>query len=150
MIDEEPEWITYDQWGAFLPEAPDGYQMSIGAENFVKILKTYGGQEAVDDWEMLASKLRPMSANIKGIPHAAIRSDAGILVTLGMKYPLGFLKILQNAPLFSESFNLDELGLKSDFLRNYLDMLAFLLQGLPADETLKVVMAYVSKNQFSG
>lgn len=27
MIGEEPEWITYDQWGAFLPEAPEGYQM---------------------------------------------------------------------------------------------------------------------------
>jgi hypothetical protein len=59
MIEEEPEWITYDQWGAFLPEAPLGYQMSIGAENFEKILETYGGREAVDDWNMLASKLRP-------------------------------------------------------------------------------------------
>ena len=70
MIEEEPEWITYDQWGAFLPEAPEGYQMSIGAENFCKILDTYGGPGAVKDWELLAEKLRPMAGGVKGIPHA--------------------------------------------------------------------------------
>eukprot|EP00579_Thalassiosira_antarctica_P004806 CAMPEP_0201884416 /NCGR_PEP_ID=MMETSP0902-20130614/17150_1 /ASSEMBLY_ACC=CAM_ASM_000551 /TAXON_ID=420261 /ORGANISM="Thalassiosira antarctica, Strain CCMP982" /LENGTH=592 /DNA_ID=CAMNT_0048413379 /DNA_START=76 /DNA_END=1851 /DNA_ORIENTATION=+ len=148
MIEEEPEWITYDQWGAFLPEAPEGYQMSIGAENFVKILETYGGKEAVEDWEMLAKSIRPMSAGIKGIPHVSIRSDWGILLTVAAKYPLSFLNVLRIAPVFTESFNLDELGLKSEFLRNYLDMLAFLLQGLPADQTLKVVMAYMVEDFF--
>jgi hypothetical protein len=97
--------------------------MSIGADNFVKILKTYGGQEAVDDWEKLASTLRPMSAGIKGIPHASIRNDAGIFLTVGAKYPVSFANILSNVGLFTETFNLDDLGLKSPFLRNYLDML---------------------------
>jgi phytoene dehydrogenase-like protein len=148
MIDEEPEWITYDRWGAFLPEAPNGYQMSIGAENFERILETYGGRGAVDEWNTLASKLRPMSRGVKGIPHASVRSDAGILLTVAAKYPMSFLNVLKNAPLFSESFDLDELGLKNEFLRNYLDMLAFLLQGLPADRTLKVVMAYMIEDFF--
>ena len=148
MIEEEPEWITYDEWGAFLPEAPEGYQLSIGADNFVKILRTYGGEEAVEDWEMLAKSLRPMAGGIKGIPHAAIRSDAGILLTVAAKYPKSFFNVLRYAPAFSESFDLDELGLKNDFLRNYLDMLAFLLQGLPANQTLKVVMAYMVEDFF--
>ena len=148
MIEEEPEWITYDQWGAFLPEAPEGYQLSIGAEQFEQILRTYGGEEAVEDWEMLAKSLRPMAAGIKGIPHAAIRSDAGILLTVAAKYPKSFFNVLRYAPAFSESFDLDELGLKNDFLRNYLDMLAFLLQGLPANQTLKVVMAYMVEDFF--
>ena len=148
MIEEEPEWITYDQWGAFLPEAPQGYQMSVGAANFVEILKTYGGPGAVDEWMMLADQLRPMSAGVRGIPHAAVRSDAGILLTVALKYPMAFVDVLRNAPLFTESFDLDELGLKDEFLRNYLDMLAFLLQGLPADRTLKVVMAYMIEDFF--
>ena len=134
MIDEEPEWITYDQWGAFLPEAPEGYQLSIGAKNFCKILEKYGGPDAVEDWEMLATKLRPMAGGIKGIPHAAIRGDWGIFLTLIMKYPLDFLNVLRYAPAFSAPFDLDELGVKNEFLRNYLDMLAFLLQGLPASK----------------
>ena len=32
MIGEEPEWINYDTWGAHLPEVPEGYELSIGAE----------------------------------------------------------------------------------------------------------------------
>ena len=41
MIGEEPEWITYDTWGAHLPEAPDGYELSIGAAQFKEILRRY-------------------------------------------------------------------------------------------------------------
>lgn len=148
MIEEEPEWITYDQWGAFLPEAPDGYQMSIGAENFEKILLKYGGQSAVDDWNTLAANLRPMAAGIKGIPHAAVRPDGGVLLTLGAKYPLSFLNVLRYAPEFTKPFDLDKLGVKNEFLKNYLNMLAFLLQGLPADQTLTVVMAYMVEDFF--
>ncbi|KAL3791926.1 hypothetical protein ACHAW5_010332 [Stephanodiscus triporus] len=148
MIEEEPDWISYDRWGAHLPEAPGGYQMSIGATNFERILETYGGREAVDDWNMLAAKLRPMSAGVRGIPHASVRSDAGVLLTVAARYPLSFVDVLRNAPAFSESFDLDELGVKSEFLRNYLDMLAFLLQGLPANKTLKVVMAYMIEDFF--
>lgn len=130
MIEEEPEWITYDQWGAFLPEAPDGYQMSIGADNFVEILRTYGGQEAVDDWETLAKTLRPMSAGIKGIPHASIRNDAGIFLTVGAKYPLSFANILSNVGLFTESFNLDDLGLTSPFFEELFGYAGFFTPGL--------------------
>lgn len=43
MIGEEPEWIEYDTWGAHLPEVPEGYELSIGADNFKQILRTYGG-----------------------------------------------------------------------------------------------------------
>ena len=76
MIGEEPEWITYDTWGAHLPEVPGGYrtphmahshavhlarsallspcamrgtggyELSIGAENFREILRRYGGPSA--------------------------------------------------------------------------------------------------------
>lgn len=39
MVEEEPEWLTYDTWGAHLPEVPEGYELSIGAENFLEILR---------------------------------------------------------------------------------------------------------------
>merc|ERR1712115_179382 len=40
-------------------------------------------------------------------------------------------------------FDMKELGVKDEFLKNYLDLIAFLLQGLPADQTLTAVMAYM-------
>mmetsp|Transcript_80955 Transcript_80955/g.158178 ORF Transcript_80955/g.158178 Transcript_80955/m.158178 type:complete len:654 (-) Transcript_80955:281-2242(-) len=143
MIEEEPEWITYDVWGAHLPEVPEGYALSIGAENFKEILGRYGGPTALQEWESLAAKLRPLSKGVMGLPSAAVRSDWGVLLTLGLKYPLALATLLKDAPKVLDPFNLDEYQVTDPFLRNYMDLLAFLLQGMPADETLTVVMAYM-------
>jgi len=143
MIGEEPDWITYDRWGAFLPEAPDGYELSIGAESFLKILDTYGGPTAVSDWEKLAADLRPLAKKIMGLPSTAVRGDLGILLTLGLNYPGPFFNVILESEKILAPFDLDKLGVTDPFLRNYLDLIAFLLQGLPADQTLTAVMAYM-------
>lgn len=143
MIGEEPEWITYDRWGAYLPEAPEGYELSIGAENFLKILDRYGGPTARSDWEKLASEMRPLADKIMGLPSTAVRGDLGVLLTLGLRYPGPFLSAVSEVSRITAPFDLDALGVKDAFLKNYLDLIAFLLQGLPADQTLTAVMAYM-------
>lgn len=143
MIGEEPEWITYDKWGAFLPEAPEGYELSIGAENFLKILDRYGGPHAKSDWEKLASEMRPLAKKIMGLPSTALRGDLGVLLTLGYKYPGPFFSAVSELSRITAPFDLDKLGVRDKFLKNYLDLIAFLLQGLPADQTLTAVMAYM-------
>jgi hypothetical protein len=146
MVGEEPEWIRYDVWGAHLPEAPDGYELSIGAENFLKILETYGGPTAVRDWEKLAEKLRPLAKGVMGLPSTAVRGDAGIFLTLGLRYPLPFLRVLRDVGEILKPFDMDDAEspyyVEDAFLRNYLDLIAFLLQGLPANQTLTAVMAW--------
>ena len=139
MIEEEPEWLTYDLWGAHLPEVPEGYELSIGADNFKEILRRYGGPTALEDWDKLANQLRPLATGVMGLPSTAVRGDAGVLLTLGLQYPKSFFKVLGDAPKILAPFDLDALGVKDQFLKNYLDMIAFLLQGLPADGTLTAV-----------
>ena len=68
----------YDAWGAYLPEAPEGYELSIGAENFLEILRRYGGPTAVDDWNKLAATLRPLASGVMGLPSTAVLSAAWI------------------------------------------------------------------------
>lgn len=126
----------------------NGYELSIGAENFMKILDRYGGPDAAKDWEKLSSFLRPMASGIMGIPSTAVRPDPGVLLTLGAKYPREFINVLKYASQITEPFDLAELGVKNDFLRNYLDLLAFLLQGLPANQTLTAVMGYIVEDFF--
>ena len=79
MVGEEPEWITYKTWGAFLPEIPDGCQLSIGEKPFRELLKTYGGVTALADWEKLSTELRPLAQAVMGLPTAAIRFDIGMV-----------------------------------------------------------------------
>jgi len=92
---------------------------------------------------MLSTKLRPLSKGIMALPSTAVRSDAGIFVTLGAKYPGAFLNVLRYATQITQPFDMAALGVTNPFLTNYLNMLAFLLQGLPADQTLTAVMAYM-------
>ena len=143
MIGEEPEWITYDTWGAHLPEVPDGYELSIGAENFMEILRRYGGPTAREDWDKLAEKLRPLSSGVMALPSTAVRGDFGVLATLGLRYPKAFLDVISKAKQIIAPFDLDAYGVRDPFLRNYLDLIAFLLQGLPSNGTLTAVMAYM-------
>ena len=108
MIEEEPEWINYDTWGAHLPEVPDGYELSIGAENFFEILRRYGGPTAKDDWNKLAAELRPLSDGLMKLPSTAVRGDAGVLLTLGARYPGAFANVIGNAQKITAPFDLDK------------------------------------------
>ena len=77
------------------------------------------------------------------LPSTAVRGDIGVLATLGLQYPKAFLDVLANANKIIAPFDLDAYGVRDTFLRNYLDLIAFLLQGLPSDGTLTAVMAYM-------
>ena len=143
QVQEEPEWITYDTWGAHIPEQPDGYDLSIGAENFKLILGRYGGATALEDWEALSEQLRPLSKGVMGLPSSAVRGDLGVLLTLGLRYPRAFLRVIRDAAEITAPFDLAKRGVKDRFLGNYLDLIAFLLQGLPSNGTLTAVMAYM-------
>ena len=84
------------------------------------------------------------------LPTVAIRPDLGALRTLVLPYivPL-FNTIKQGRKLtrpFSEIY--DELNITDKFLKNYLNLLCFLLQGLPDYGTSTAVMAYMIEDLF--
>eukprot|EP00596_Hydrurales_sp_CCMP1899_P002208 CAMPEP_0119045880 /NCGR_PEP_ID=MMETSP1177-20130426/43103_1 /TAXON_ID=2985 /ORGANISM="Ochromonas sp, Strain CCMP1899" /LENGTH=494 /DNA_ID=CAMNT_0007018317 /DNA_START=320 /DNA_END=1801 /DNA_ORIENTATION=+ len=149
MIGEEPEWITYDQWTGYFPEAADGNLQGIGAGSFEATLKAFGGPHALSDWEKLAAALRPLTDGVMSLPTVAIRPDLGSLLTLG-KYPLAILKTIKQGKNLTRPFSdyYKELDIKDTFLMNYLNLLCFLLQGLPAEGTLSAVMAYMIDDFF--
>eukprot|EP01041_Mallomonas_annulata_P012138 gene12138-25473_t len=68
MIGEEPEWIGYDVWGAFLPEAPDGFKSGIGSVAFEEVLEKYGGPTAKSDWNKVVTALRPIAKGVMALP----------------------------------------------------------------------------------
>lgn len=92
----------------------------------------------------------PLSAAAMALPPLSIRGDWGVLSTAAARYaPSLFKSFLQMGPRsalgatkllrpFSEI--LDDLQLKDPFVRNWIDLLSFLLAGVKANSVLSAEM----------
>ena len=140
-IGEDVPWLTYDAWGCFVPE---GYfRAAVGAESFNQILQQWRGQDAVAQWQQLQKVMEPLKAASIAIPPIAVRSDWGVLSTL---YPFLPNVLKQTWSMFQLSGPFSQLieGVIQDpFIRNWLDLLCFMLSGLPAKGTVAAEMAFM-------
>lgn len=143
IVGEDCEWITYDRWGTVMPNG-DKFAAKIGPEEFGDVLRSQGGQEAEEEFAALMERMKPISDAAQALTSMALREDAGVILTL-LRYPKELLQTLGQGKQLNEPFSevMEDMNIKSDFVRNWLDMLCFLLQGLPAAGTMNAVMAYM-------
>lgn len=140
-IDEKLPCVTYDTWGCCLPEGD--FDTAVGAEDFCEVLKRLRGDSAVAEWRKLQQVMEPLASAAIAIPPAAIRFDLGALITVGQFAP-SILWNSANVLKLTGSFGqiMDEV-IRDPFIRNWLDLLCFLLSGLPADATSAAEMAFM-------
>nr|ATB19529.1 putative FAD/NAD(P)-binding oxidoreductase family protein [Thuja plicata] len=143
--------VPYDSWMVYLPEGD--FLSRIGPTEFFKDLEKYAGPNAVQEWKKLLDAVLPLSTAAMALPPAAIRGDLGVLLTAVARYapslvnsfikmgPQGALGATKLLRPFSEI--IDSLNLKDPFIRNWLDLLCFLLSGLKADGTLAAEIVYM-------
>jgi len=143
IIGEEPEWITYDRWGTYLPDGD--FAAAVGAEDFQTKLDTYGGPDARAQWARLLGRIQPLGDAIFALPSAAVRADAGVLLTMGRFAPALGRVLLAGGSSLQQPFSriLDEEGVTDPFIRNWLDMICFLLQGTLPSDAPTTLMAYM-------
>ncbi|KAI5661663.1 hypothetical protein M9H77_20986 [Catharanthus roseus] len=142
---------NYDSWMVYIPEGE--FLSRIGPTEFFKDLEMYAGPEAVKEWRMLLDAILPMSAAAMALPPLSIRGDLGVLSTAAVRYAPSLLKsFAQMGPQgafgatkllrpFSEI--LDSLGLRDPFVRNWVDLLSFLLAGVKSNGVLSAEMVYM-------
>ena len=150
IIGESPEWITYDRWGTSIPEGK--FAAKIGYEGFQEALKKYGGEHANRDWDKIMAKLTGeggLSDAASAITSMALREDKGVIFTL-LRYWRALPVILKNGAKLNKPFsdiisevNDSEEPIENQFVLNWLNMLCFLLQGLPSDGTMTATISYM-------
>eukprot|EP00252_Welwitschia_mirabilis_P015748 TRINITY_DN3491_c0_g1_i2.p1 TRINITY_DN3491_c0_g1~~TRINITY_DN3491_c0_g1_i2.p1 ORF type:complete len:435 (-),score=106.01 TRINITY_DN3491_c0_g1_i2:84-1388(-) len=135
----------------YLPEGD--FLTRIGPTDFFKDLEKYAGPSAVHEWKKLLDTILPLSSAAMALPPTAIRGDWGVLSTAALRYapsllnsfikmgPQGALSATKLLRPFSEI--IDSLELRDPFIRNWLDLLCFLLSGLKADGTLAAEIVYM-------
>ncbi len=143
IVGEDCEWIKYDRWGTVLPSG-EKFAAKIGPEEFGDVLQKYGGPHAQAEFAALMERMKPLSDASQALTSMALREDPAVVLTL-LKYPKELLMTFSQGSKLTEPFGniMDEMQIKDEFVRNWLDMLCFLLQGLPARGTLNTVMSYM-------
>ena len=141
IIGEDIEWANYDTWGCRLPEGD--FDTAVGADQFCEVLQTLSGNEAVQEWRNLQRVMKPLASAAVALPTAAVRFDWGAVRTAGGFAPR-LLKHSLNTPKLAGPFSRVMDGVVHDpFVRNWLDMLCFLLSGLPASGTSTAEVAFM-------
>lgn len=140
IVGEDCEWITYDRWGTVLPTGKR-FAAKIGPEEFGDVLLEHGGPDAVMEFQALMERMKPLSDAAQALTSLALREDAAAVFTL-LKYPRELMATLGQGAALNEPFInvMEEMKVQNKFVKNWLDMLSFLLQGLPASGTMNAVM----------
>jgi hypothetical protein len=131
------------RWGTVLPNGKR-FAAKIGPEEFGDVLKEHGEPGAEEEFANLMKRMEPLSNAAQALTSMALREDLGVVLTLS-RYPKELFHTLMQGQALNEPFKniMDEMNIKDSFIKNWLDMLCFLLQGLPAAGTMNAVMAYM-------
>lgn len=141
-IDEPLDVVTYDTWNVILPEGK--FLTKVGAEQFCDVLRVIRGPAAVEEWQHLQEHMKPFSAAATALPPVAIRSDMGALVTAVWRYLPSLITLGPSALQLTGPFSKMIQGVVHDpFIKNWLDLLCFLLSGLPSEGTIAAEMAFM-------
>ncbi len=140
-IEEDLEWVNYDTWGCLLPEGT--FDTKVGGEQFCEILQKLRGDRAVAEWKHLQKVMQPLASAAIAIPPASVRFDLGAALTVGRFLPNAaryFFDVLKLSGPYSKIL---EENVSDPFIRNWLDLLCFLLSGLPANGTIAAEVAFM-------
>ncbi len=140
-IGENVPCATYDTWGCCLPEG--NFDTSVGADQFCDVLQRLRGDNAVAQWRKLQEVMAPLASAAVAIPPASLRFDLGAIITMGKFIP-SMTKHIFNVAKLTGSFSQIIEGVVTDpFILNWLDLLCFLLSGLPANATSAAEVAFM-------
>ncbi|MEH2070806.1 MAG: NAD(P)/FAD-dependent oxidoreductase [Nostoc sp.] len=140
-IGSELPCVTYDTWGCFLPE---GYfDASVGAEQFCEVLLKLRGRNAVAEWQQLQRVMEPLASAATAMSPTALRFDLGAVQTVGRFAPTLAKHIGSIIKLTGPFSRIMDGVVKDQFIQNWLNLLCFLLSGLPADGTIAAEVAFM-------
>ncbi|MGK7913314.1 MAG: phytoene desaturase family protein [Synechococcus sp.] len=140
-INEDVEWANYDRWGCCLPEGD--FDTTVGAEQFCEVLRRLRGEATVAEWRELQQLMKPLAEAANALPPTAMRFDWGALRTVGQFAPSMAKHVGRILKLTGPFSRIMDEAIADEFTRNWLDLLCFLLSGLPADGTIGAEVAFM-------
>jgi len=140
--DAHLSYSNYDTWRVHLPEGT--FDAGIGPAASEALVAAAGGD--VREWRALSAALEPLAAAATAVPALSLRSDAGALLTAGLRNAPALLAAARHLPALAQpaSAVADAAGVRpGSFVRRWFDLLCFLLSGHPAAGTPAAEVAFM-------
>ena len=129
----------YRDWGLLLPEGR--ITVGVGLEPFLAVVRELRGTRAVEEWQRFMAWLEPSCRAARALPLLSLRADGGLAAALGSQA----LQLLAQAPALARlggAFGpIARRHLRDPFLLHWVDLLCFLISGLPMERTSSAAMA---------
>lgn len=139
-VGESVPVVSYEEWGLMLPEGH--LRIGVGAEPFEMAIHQLRGAAAVEEWQVFMRWLEPYCRAAGSLPLLAMRPGLGMAGVLGAR---GSATLLRQAPRLAAlggAFGpMARRHLRDPFLLHWVEMLCFLISGLPMDQTSAAAMA---------
>ena len=139
-VGEELPVIPYREWGLLLPEGQ--LRIGVGSDPFLAVLRQLRGPAVAEEWAAFLRWLEPYCRAANALPLLALRPGLGMAGVLGAR---GSAALLRHAPRMAAlggSFGpMARRHLRDPFLLHWVEMLSFLISGLPLDQTSAAAMA---------
>jgi phytoene dehydrogenase-like protein len=130
---------TYLDWGLLLPEGH--LRVGVGLDPFLAMLRELRGGAVADEWAAFMAWLEPSCRAARSLPLLALRPGLGLASTLGGQ-ALGLLSQAPRLAALGGSFGpMARRHLRDPFLLHWVELLSFLISGLPLDQTSAAAMA---------
>ena len=128
----------YHEWGLLLPEGQ--LRVGVGLDPFLHVVRQLRGTPAADEWARFMQMLEPSCQAVRSLPLLALRPGLGIATTLGGQ-ALGLLSQAGRLAQLGGAFGpIARRHLSDPFLLHWVDLLCFLISGLPMDQTSAAAM----------
>ena len=133
------EVIPYRSWDVLLPEGD--LRIAVGHDDFEAVVRSLRGPEVAAEWRRFVEALQPIAAAADALPLLALRPGVDGMAQL-LKRGGRLLPHLAAMRHLSGSFGpLVDRHLSDPFLRHWVDLLSFLISGMPMGDTNAAAMA---------
>ena len=138
-VGERVAVAPYHEWGLLLPEGQ--LRVGVGQEPFLEVLRQLRGSAVADEWAAFMAWLEPSCRAVRSLPLLALRPGLGMATSFGWPSPALIAQAGRLAALGGSFGPLMRRHLRDPFLLHWVELLCFLISGLPADQTSAAAMA---------
>ena len=147
LLNEEVPVSKYKDWEVIFPESR--FRLEVGEVPFRKKIKELRGEISLKEWEAFLAEVKPVSNLVKKMP-LLTSSPLNLDFFDTLKIAGKLLPDLKQISKLRKGFGyIADKNLHDQFLRNWVDLLSFLISGMPMHDTNTAAMATLFEEWFN-